>query len=199
MQDNDRIREKVYLWQNKAAGEQELVRVGVIELEDWRQAQQQLNTVLRYCMRPEIPRGTGKLASLGDVSFVGREADSDIPAAIFFTRGNVCVTASSVGEKSVDVSEIALGLDHALNGLGEKRTLLKIRSLRSRAPIHKAIKVKARETKTVMEYLPREAPEGVWLKVVAPDGELRRTGNALVYVSLKSGKKSIATYTFSRA
>jgi hypothetical protein len=170
--------------------------VSIAGLADWRQAQQQLHTVLRHCMRPEIPRGIGKLASLGDVGFVGPDPRSDVPTSVYFTRGNACLSVSSAGERSVDVSENADQLDRALHETAEKNGRGKGTT---RSPIPGVITVKAGEKKVVIENLPGAAAQEFWLKIVAPEGEFCRKGDTLVYISPNSGKKQIAAYAMRTA
>src|SRR5260370_20922895 len=49
------LSEMTYLWQNKSAPKQQLVRVNVGELPDWRSAQKHLLGMLENSMRPDIP------------------------------------------------------------------------------------------------------------------------------------------------
>jgi hypothetical protein len=191
MQEGPGVAENVYLWQGQRDQGEDLVRIGVAELDNWRSAQERLLQELTQSMRPEIPRGTGKLAKLGDVSFVARDPKSDIPAAISFTRGNVCVSVRSVGEKDVDVSDVAATLDRTLSEPPTKAALERGLA-RKRTPV--AVDLKADEAYVLLENLPKAAPRGEWLKVIAPDGELGRTGDALVFVSPQGGKKRIATF-----
>jgi hypothetical protein len=185
------VEEKVYLWQGKDDPGREMVRVAVAELPSWHLAQNRLRDVLNNSMRPDVPRATGRLAKLGDVTFVARDPQSDIPAAVSFTRGNVCVSVNSVGERNVDVSEIAARLDRALSEPPTKPEVEKGR-VRTRAP--KTAAVKAGEPRVLIDNLREAASRGGWLKVIAPDGELSREGDALIYVSSQGGKKDIGTY-----
>ncbi len=194
MQQDADTTEKVYLWQSKSDPEHEMVRVGVSERHDWRAAQDSLHEYLTHCTRPDIPRGTANLARLGDVAFVGRESQTDVPGAISFTRGNVLVSVSSVGEKTVDVSGIASLLDRVLGDPPAKRDVAKGRVL-ALAP--KTATVEANQAQVLIKDLRKAAPRGEWLKVIVPDGELSRKGNALNYVSDKGGAKQVTTYVAS--
>ena len=191
MQGPGQLEEKVYLWQSKANPGREMVRVSIAERHNWRQAQERLHEELNHSMRPAIPRGTGKLAAVGDVTFVGRDPQSDVPAAISFVRGNVYVSIPSVGERNVDVSEFASQLDRLLSESPSRSVLDKGR-VRVRAP--KVATVEAGKPHVLIENLPAAAPRGQWLKIVAADGELSRQGDALVYSSPQGGKKQIGTF-----
>ena len=194
MQESPEVTERVYLWQSKSEPESETVRISVTERHNWRLAQESLHQHLLECMRPDIPRGTKKLAQLGDVVFVGREPQTDIPGAISFTRGNVFVSVSSVGERTSDVSAIAAGLDGALSEPPAKRELEKGK-LQLLSP--KAATVKANEAHVLIENLREAAPGGEWLKIIVPDGELSRKGDALIYVSPQGGEKHVSAFAIS--
>lgn len=182
---------RTYIWQSARDPEDELVRVDITERHTWQRAQESLHNHLVHCMRSDIPRGTKSLAQLGDVVFASREPKTDSPGAISFARGNVCVTLSSVGAKHVDVSEVAALLDRILS---EPPPAADVEKGRARAHVPKLTTLKARRSVTVIDKLPKAVPRGGWLKVIAPDGELSRKGDALLYVSPEGGKKSIATY-----
>jgi hypothetical protein len=184
------VEDKVYLWVNKDDPKREMARVSIAELYHWRLALKRLHEHLSNCMRPSIPRGTGKLAKLGDVAFVARDPQLDLPAAIFFTRGNVCVSVSSVGERNVDVSGVTARLDRALSKPPTKAEVEKGR-VKARPP--KAATVKAGEAQVLIKNL-KDAARGGWLKVIAPDGQLGREGDALIYESSQGGKKRIGIY-----
>jgi hypothetical protein len=185
--------EKVYLWSSKGDPGRDMVRVGIVERSVWRLAQERLRDELANSMRPDIPRGTGTSAKLGDVSFVSRDPQSDVPAAISFTRGNVCVLVNSVGERNVDVSELATRLDRLLN---EPPAEAKVEKWRVRVRLPKAVVAKAEEAHVLIKNLEAAARRGEWLKIIAPDGELTRRDNALIYVSPKGGKRRINIFEF---
>src|SRR5258708_3077026 len=150
MRAEDDVTEKVYLWRNKKDPGHEMVRVEIAERHDWRLAQESLRNHLNHCMRPEIERGTRKVATLGDVNFAGREPQTDIPAAMSFTRGNVSVTISSVGEKTVDVSGMAAIVDRALSEPPAKK--------QARAP--QSVTVEPGKPQVVIESLRKASPAG---------------------------------------
>jgi len=184
------VTEKTYIWQNLQAPNREMVRVGVAESHDWRQAQRFLLEMLGHCMRPHIAQGTGLLSALGDVNFVARDPRSDLPAAIQFTRGNVAVSVNSGGQTNIDVSEFALIVDRVLSDTPAKVAFL--RSLAKSRP--RSVSVRAKQSYPLIKNLKREAPSDGWLKVIAPDGELGRKNNTLTYVSDQTGRKKIEVY-----
>jgi hypothetical protein len=194
MQEGADLRKKAYLWQSTSDPEREMVRIDVTEHHNWRRAQQSLHEHLTNSMRPDIPRGTKKLAQLGDVVFAGREPRTDAAGVISLTLGNVFVTVSSVGEKTVDVSEIAARVEALLSEPPTKSQLAKGRA-RARTP--KMAAVKENQPYLLIKELSKAAPRGEWLKVIVSDGELRREGDALIYVSPQGGKKDVRTFTFS--
>ncbi len=194
MQEGPDVTEKAYLWQSTSDPKHEMVRVDITERLQWRLAQESLHEHLSECMRPDIPRGTKKLAQVGDVVFVGREPRTDLAGAIAFTRGNVCVSVTSAGEKNVDVSDFATRLDHALSEPPAKRDVDKGK-VRTQTP--REASVKANEAYVLIKNLREATPRGGWLKIIVPDGELTRKGDALIYVSARGGKKHVGTFAVS--
>ncbi len=180
--------EKVYLWQSNSDPDHALIRVDITERADWRLAQQSLHQSLLHSMRPDIPRGTKRLAQLGDINFVGREPQTDVVAGLSFTRGNVYVSVRSAGEKSVDVSGIAAYLDGALSEPPAPRELEKEKA---QAITPKVVAVKTDEAYVLIKSLQKATPSGGWLKIIVFDGELSRKGDALLYVSDQGGKKRV--------
>lgn len=191
MQEDRDVTERVYLWQSKKEPRREVVSVTINESHSWRLAQTQLHLKLQQCMRPSIPRGTGKLAPVGDVNFVGRVPVSNVPASVFFARGNVCVSVNSVGETTIDVSKISLTLDSFLNEPPTKAQLAKklVRTRKLKVPSQKG-----KKSVTLIANLRKAAPHGEWLKVIAPGGELDREGDRLTYISTKGRIGIVAMY-----
>jgi hypothetical protein len=192
MQETRGVTERAYLWQNKRDPEHAMVKVNVTERNSWRLAQASLRERLLEHARPDIPRGTKRVAQVGDVVFAARYPESDIPAEITFVRGNVCVSVSTAGPRRVDVADMALRLDRALSEPPAKREIEK-RKVRPRSP--RATAVKAKRSVALIEDLREAASRGEWVKVIVPDGELVRKGNALIYKSPESGKKRVTAYT----
>jgi hypothetical protein len=188
------LAETTYLWQSKEAPDRQVVRVSVAELHDWRAAQKHLRDALAHCMRPDLPRGSGGLAEVGDVEFVARAAPSDVPAAMQFARGNVAVAVNSVGSVTVDVSDVAAGVDRALADAPAK--VASPRTMAKRLT-PKTVTVKRREGVHLVKDLSKVGDR--WLKAIVPDGELRRRGNALVYTSPEPGKKTVQLYSIRGA
>ena len=142
-------------------------------------------------MRPDIPRGTGKLAGIGDVNFVGQEKDSNIVTMFTFTRGNLFVSIASVGDEPVDVSKMAKKLDGSFS---EPPTEATIKRGRANDVSQKPLSVKKGKKRTVVKELPKPVGRSGWLKIIAPDGELSRDGDEVVYVSPSGGRKEIKQY-----
>lgn len=189
MENEPGVTEKVYIWQKKGSDAHASIRVSIIERHHWRDAQNQLHDQLWHSMRPNIPKGTGKLGKIGDINFIGQE--SDVVAAILFTRGNISVSVSSVGDKLVDVSSVAKILDH---NFSEPPKEEEIKEKRAGIILPRSLQVKEKESATVVEKLPEPTARSGWLKIIAPDGELRRQDDALVYVPATTGKKKIGKY-----
>jgi hypothetical protein len=185
--------ERVTIWRKTAARRESLIRVGVVEYDSWSAAQQGLHGALVNCMRPEIPRGKGALARTGDISFAASDAKAKGAAAAFFSRGNVAVSVASVGEATVDVAPFARKLDSALTTPPRDSELE--RGLAAQGS-PRSFEVKGRRPVTVISNLRQVLQAGGWLKVIAPDGELRREDDQLVYVSERPGRKRVGHYLY---
>lgn len=195
MQKESGITEKVYVWQKNGSEGEKLIRISIAELTDWINAQNQLRNELRHSMRPDIPRGTGKIAETGDVNFIGKEAKSKTIAQLLFTRGNLAVSLASVGKKTVDVSKFAKLLD-TLFSQPPETSEVETGLVKEVGP--KTVQAKEAETLSVIEKIDEPIAHGEWLKVIAPDGELKLQDNALVYESKKAGRKRIGKYVTPR-
>lgn len=191
MQEGRDITEKAYMWQSKNDPEHEMLRVDITERHSWKQAQESLHGHLMECMRPDIPAGTKHLAQLGDVVFAGRTADTDLPAAVSFTRGNVFVSVSSAGEKHVDVSATAALIDSALS---ESPAPKEVEKGKVRALTPKALTVEARKSSVLIDNLQKTALREKWVKIIVPDGELGRKGDTLTYTPAAGGRKEVGVY-----
>ena len=185
------LTEKIYIWEKTGSKGKTLVRVGISEHNDWRLAQAQLHRHLMHSMRPNIPRGSGKLAKIGDVIFAGQPRDAKAVATTFFTRGNVTVTVSSVGENVIDISNIVRMLDRALNETPSKQEIEKGLAEELAPRSFKAMKG---ETVKIIDKLPEPVARSGWIKIITPDGELRREDDSVVYVSPQAGEKKVEQY-----
>jgi hypothetical protein len=136
-----------------------------------------------------IPRGTGTLAALGDIEFVARAAQSDIPAAIQFTRGNFAVAVNSVGSVSMDVSDISSIVDRML-----MEPPIRIPSLRKYAKQIAPRSVRTRGTEEAALIKDVKFAGDAWLKVIVPDGELRRRDGAIEYMTKRPGPKPVQIF-----
>ena len=107
------------------------------------------------------------------------------------TRGNVDVTVRSGGDQTIPVGDLALRLDRMLNERPSKAQLL---SRRVKTLSIKLSERQARGPYAVIRSLPREVGRDGWLQVIAPDGELRREGNAILYVGGEPGPKTVESF-----
>jgi len=192
MREERTITDTVYLWQRNDARDRDTVRLEVAELHDWRAAQKHLLQMLQNSMHPNIPRGRGGSSSAGDVEFVARDPHSDVPAAIRFTRGNVAVSVDSVGQVNTDVSDIAEVVDRALTELPSKLAFLRGRS-KQQAP--KTIVIRTKQGVALVKNLRKFGD--AWLKVIVPDGEVRRKDDVLTYLSPAAGTKAIKIFSIN--
>jgi hypothetical protein len=187
------VGEKIYMWKRKKSQEDELVQVSVTESSYWRHAQHHLMNQLQHCMRPDIPRGKGKTASIGDVQYIGQAPDSKEIAAVFFSRGNLQINVRSVGTKPVDVVTLAKKLDNRFIKPPTK-TEEKAGLVSTLKP--GKLKVKKAERAILLDKLPEPTPRSGWTKVLVPEGELRRDGDILYFTGEKAGQKSVEILNF---
>lgn len=182
--------EFVSIWQRFTDPGRELLRVQTAELPDWRRAQERLHEELEMSMRPNVPLGTGEHASIGDVVFVARDPESDVPAAIASTRGNVFSSVRSVGDRSIDVTAAAKWLDRALSRPPSEsdvdQSTVETRLIEATAG-------SVGEKQVVIESI-NQASGFAWLKVLAPAGELRREGDTLIYLADAPGPIRLETF-----
>ena len=186
--------EFVYMWQRDDG--RELLRVQIAELGDWQSAQQRLLEDLRMSMRPDIPRATSKLGRLGDVAYVARSPDTDVPAAVSFARGNVYASIRSVGDRETDVSDAALWLDETLGqapGRGAERGPRRVSERR-----REDITARRADTESVVIRNVAGVAKEAWLQALAGAGELRRREDALVYVATEPDARAarVDLYTY---
>lgn len=183
--------EQVYLFQQTKAAKEMLVRVDIVERENWRGAQERLQSTLLHCMSPELQQGKGELSGVGDVCYVGTEGNKAPVSAAFLARGNLFVSIASVGEEPVDVAPFTRKLDGLLSEIPSEAEGA---AAKSRVPHLQLKDVRAGEAFTVVDSLDTMKADGGWLKVVAPDGELRREDDRLVYVPEQPGSKRVSRF-----
>lgn len=189
--DEPGLTERLYIWEKKGSAGRQLIRIAIAETGEWRHAQGQLQAQLVQSMRPDIARGAGKLARLGDVSYAAALPDSELVAAIQFVRGNLSISVASVGDEEVDVAAVAKSLDLAFSEPPNAIDLQEARALdRSSEP-----RTLAKDAPTLLkDALPAPVLRNGWLKVIVPDGEIAREGEALVYRPDSDGAKQIGEF-----
>ena len=185
-----------YMFENPKNPGQEMIRIDILEEYSRQSAQAMLRNHLTECMRPDILSGTRNVAKIGDINFVNRVPESDIPAAIFFTRGNIFLSMNSVGEKDIDLSDFAVQLDDDLNKPGSSPAggKEKIRVLPPKA----SVTLKAGDAHILIKDVRKVTPRDTWVKIIVPDGELSRKGDAIIYSSETGGAKNVSIEAISR-
>jgi hypothetical protein len=193
--ENKELTEKTYMFESAADPKHEIIRIDIVERNGWDLAQESLLQSLLEKMRTDIPKGTGELKEIGDVNYVAREQKSDIPAAISFTRGNLLLSINCVGDRNFDVTGIADQIDNELHKAptAAKQKTDKIRTLKPTE-----VTVRAQEQYSLIRNLKKLAPRKMWLKIIVPDGELKRKGEDLIYISPTEGKKRVNIFATNR-
>lgn len=174
--------ERLYIWEKDGSRGRTLVRIGMAEMKDGRDAVLVLHDTLQHSMRPDVTAAPRALARGTDVAFSAQAPGSATVAAVDLTLGNLAVTVTSVGDTEVDVSPVVAQLRRTLAEPppGTKAAGGAARKATRSAPTEAAAAAPADDGRTVVEQLP-EAGEGVWVKVLAPAGtRLAREGRRLV-------------------
>lgn len=139
---------------------------------------------------PNIVAGATALAGVESSEGPLKETGGTLAASLVFSLGNVTITISSVGDKTADVSAIALHLDHTR---GETSFKEELKAGKAERLTKDALKVKMGQKSTFIECLPERETTG-WHKLIAPDGEIKREDDAIVYASPSAGEKKIERY-----
>lgn len=187
--------EHVYLFAKRGAAEETLMRVSVCDHDDTRHALAGLRETLDHSMRPDHPRAADKLGKLADIGFALPAERNEGLGAAWFSVGNVAVTMHSAGATPIDVSAAAAHLGTMLAGTPKQAAL---RSKRATAFSPTPVELRAGEALPLIEQLPEGRPGADRIQVIAPDGEFRREGAALVYVARSSGPQRIALFTHTQ-
>ena len=139
-------------------------------------------------MRPDIPRGRAKAAEIGDIQFESQAPDSRTVVAIFFVRGNLQVSIRSAGKRPVDVVRFAADIDQRFT----RRFTAAERKAEAVKTLRPATLAPAKAEKAVLlEKLPERTRRAGWVRVIVPDGEVRREDDALHYLPEEPGQKRI--------
>jgi hypothetical protein len=187
MQERPGASERIYIWEKSGSHGKALLRVGLVELEDTRTAMLVLQDTLRHTMRPDLPAAPKALARSADVAFASQAEGSKQVASVNFTLGNLAVTVASVGETEVDVSGVVTLLGKLLGAAPSSESL---KQGTARSLFEEPAKAGSRGAGRLVEELP-EVEQGVWVKVLATAGRLRREGRSLVYEAPESGAQQV--------
>ncbi len=189
------VSQKIYIWKNTKAKDEQLIHISIVERSYWQHAQLQLKNELKHCMRPDMPKGKGKITTIGDIRYIGNPPDSKKVTAVFFSRGNLQITIRSVGQSKVDVVKFAKKMDNRFvkpptkaeekSGFAKKIKPVKI-------AVKKQVKV------VVIDKLSEPVPRSGWLRAMSEDGELRRDGDTLKCIYQKGGKKKVELMQFGK-
>jgi hypothetical protein len=188
--------EHVYIYARRKAATETLLRVSVAEHPDARHALLALQETLDNSMNPEAARAGGKLGRLADIGFaLASEDDGKGLGGAVLSVGNVALSVRSVGKAPADVSAAA---EHVGKLLVTPPAKSSQRAGHAAALPPPAATMSAGEVLTLIEHLPEGGPAADRIQVIAPAGELRREGDALVYVATDSGAPQIAGYTYAQ-
>jgi hypothetical protein len=178
------LRELVYVWEGPEGAGRELLRIGTAELPDWRLAHE------RLAAPPDNLGAIETRGSVGDIAVVERDPETDVPVAVSFARGNSYVSVRSAGDRVVDVTAAVERLDQSMRLPLE---LSGVDGARVEEGVLEVTSHEDGEERVIIESIVHTA-HGGWLKVLAPDGELRREGDSLIYVARSVGLTRIRTF-----
>lgn len=195
LMESEELTQKVFLFENITNPKHEILRIDVFERFRWQQALQSLQQNLQSKMRIDIPKGTGNAESIGDVNYIAREERSDIPAAIFFTRGNLFLSLTCVGDTNFDVSDVAVRIDDELHLPPSKSELDKEKAKRIKP--HDAV-TDPKEPAVLISNFRKQFKKNLWVKIIVPDGEVYRRDGQLLYISPRKEKKTVNVFITDR-
>lgn len=114
---------------------------------------------------------------LGTVSFMHPEGS---PPAVFFTRGNLCVSVISIAQQPVDVLKLAQVLNHRLQGQPKiARDIIQLKPGQDHAKVGQAV--------SVSYQLPWKLAELGYLKFTVHGGSIAREKDSLIITGSKPG------------
>jgi len=188
--------EHVYIYALRNAATETLLRVSVTEHPDARHALLAMAEALDHCMNPEVARAGGKLGRLADLGFTAQGEGGKGLGLALLSVGNVALSLRSAGKGAADVAAPA---EHVGKMLSTPPAKGAQREGQAAALPPPKVELRAGEVLTLIEHLPATGPGAERIQVIAPEGgELRREGDALVYVSTVRGSPRIEGYTHSQ-
>ena len=200
MADSPGAVEHVYLWARKGFEGKALLRVSISEFSDVGSALLGLQGVLANSMNPEVPPAPKALAPAAGVAFAARAGatkgapkgargtKADLHAA-WLQLGNLTLRIDSVGDDPADVAPLVKLLATRFTKPPTSAALAGAQASEIK-PGARARAAVAGEAAPLIENLAKHTQRGSWVQVLAPLGELRREGDAVVYAGPAAGRRA---------
>ncbi len=200
MADSPGATEHVYLWARKGSEGKALLRVSISEFNDTGSALLGLQSVLANSMNPDVAPAPKALAPAAGVAFAARgvatkgakAAKGDLHAA-WLQLGNLSLRIDSAGDDAADVTPLVKLLATRLTKPPTDKALAGSQASEIK-PAARARVAVAGDAAPLIESLAEHTQRGAWVQVLAPTGELRREGDAVVYSGPASGQRAARSF-----
>lgn len=203
MADSPGAIEHVYLWARKGRDGKALLRVAISEFTDIGSALLGLHGVLANSMNPDVPPAPKTLAPAAGVAFAARaavvkgakSAKADLHAA-WLQLGNLTLRIDSVGDEPADVTPLTrlLATRFAKPPSDAARAGPLLHELKPPARPRAAVAAEPGAAAALIENLRDHTQGGGWVQVLAPSGELRREGDAVLYTGPAAGRRAARSF-----
>ncbi len=196
--------EHIYMWAKKGSEGKALLRVSISEFSDVGSALLGLQGVLANSMNPDIAPAPKALAPAAGVAFAARggaakgatkgakATKGDLHAA-WLQLGNLSLRIDSVGDDAADVAPLVKLLATRFTNPPTDKALAGSQASEIQ-PAARARAAVAGEATPLIESLAEHTQRGAWVQVLAPTGELRREGDAVVYSGPASGQRAARSF-----
>lgn len=194
--------EHVYLWAKKGRDGKALLRVAISEFTDMGSALLGLQAVLANSMNPDVPPAPTALVPAAGVAFAARAAvakgakgaKADLHAA-WVQLGNLTLRIDSVGDEPADVSP-AVKLFATRFTLPPSDAML-AGPHASELTLPARARAAAGDAAPLVERLSDHTEGSGWVQVLAPAGELRREGDAVLYTGPAAGRREARSFAMT--
>jgi hypothetical protein len=169
-----------YYWQSNQ-GEDEAVKIDVIECPSRQEAQKTLLNMLENHMAMSLPEFSfGNNTRLGDAAYAG---SGKLQIHVLFIRANMVVVINSIGEKDIAVPQIAVTLDEIFYQKPKPSEKAGLPVITEFAKTKQVINVKDRKATGISIEAADPSGRPVWFKFFIGDGEIFRENDHIFYTA----------------
>jgi len=195
MADSPGATEHVYVWARKGRDGKALLRVAVSEFSDVGSALAGLRAVLANSMNPEAHAAPNALVPGAGVAFAARAAASkgakaakaELQAA-WLQLGNLTLRIDSVGDEPADVAPLVKLLATSFTKPPSDKALAGSQASEVKPG------TRAGAAAPLIENLAEHTQDSRWVQVLAPSGDLRREGDAVLYTGTAAGRRAARSF-----